>query len=425
MPADTDPEKLARARPVRRDDADDRSPRQPRGNGGWVVWLAAGASVLCLLVAGAAVYTAVTATRQALAAKQQAADAEQRAAVAQPARVVVAPVPKPAASPIKAKPPATPPIPNTEPPDDEPTPPPADRPGRLDAEPAPPADQSGRGKSPVTPPPKPKTPADRSPAEKPPANGFAKPPQADGATKAAVDEAARQLRKGPTPQRRMEGAHKLREFGPGASTASAALCDALMDPSPSVAAAALQAIEQVRGDLYQPLTTLAVDGHGGNHVAAVKQLGLMGSEASCCAGLLLNRLRAELSRGPDYYTGELTAMQRALFEAIPQINPEDTGTVTYYKVIAAPAAQFDAAKWQALNALFTWAGADEGRRRQVLPLAVAAIRNSHCQGLGIQIVGEYGPLAKDAAPLLRQLKLAGDGKVRESAAKALDRVEGR
>ncbi len=242
-------------------------------------------------------------------------------------------------------------------------------------------------------------------------------------------ELARKLRKGPNPKTRMDAAHKLREFGPAAAVVSKELCDALADTSPAVVSAVIQAIEQVRPDLYQHLTNLAVDQNPENHLTAVKQLGLMGKEAECCVGLLLTRLRAELSLGPipsGYQgAGQLRLMQLTLFDTVRQINPDDAATLTYYKLLAAPAAHFDPAKWQALNFLYLWAGAEEDRRKQVLPLAMAALRNPYCQALSIQILSDYGPLAKNAAPALRQLKLSGSAAVREAASRALDKVEGR
>ncbi len=244
-----------------------------------------------------------------------------------------------------------------------------------------------------------------------------------------LGELARKLRKAPDPRTRLDAANKLRELGPLAESVAKDLCDALADTSPGVVAAVIQAIEQVRPDLYQPLTRLAVDHDPDKHLRAAKELGLMGKQAEWCVGILLTRLRAELSRGPipsgERGAGQLRPMQVVLFEAVRGINPDDPATIAYYKALAAPTAQFDPAKYQSLDFLHKWAGSDEPKRRQVLPLALAALRNAHCLGLAVHIVGDYGTLAKDAAPNLRRLKLSGSEETRKSAAVALDKVEGR
>jgi hypothetical protein len=201
-----------------------------------------------------------------------------------------------------------------------------------------------------------------------------------------------------------------------------ALCDAVMDLSPRVATAALQAVEKVRPELYKPLTTLIVDRDAKNRLTAVKELGLMGEKATPTTNVLLTALRRELALGPDR-RGQLTLMQQELFTAVRQIKPDDSNSVSIYKAIASPSNRFSTARSQALEFLFRWAGNDEMRRKEMLPLIKAGVVNATCQIQCINYLGEYGSLAKECVPQLKQLKLSSDSAVRDAAMASLDKIE--
>jgi hypothetical protein len=96
-----------------------------------------------------------------------------------------------------------------------------------------------------------------------------------------------------------------------------------------------------------------------------------------------------------------------------------------YKSLASPTNKFSAAKSQALEFLHQWAGDDEKRRNEVLPLVKGGLSDISCQHACIKYLGEYGPLAKECLPQLKQLKLSSDAAVRDAATASVDKIEGR
>lgn len=224
------------------------------------------------------------------------------------------------------------------------------------------------------------------------------------------------------PRNRVKAADALGGQGEAAADAAGPLCDALLDSSPKVATAAIHAIEKVRPDLYKPLTALMVDNDPRNRLAGAKELGLMGDKAAPAINVVLACLRKELAKGPDPY-GRLTAMQTELFNAVRQMRPDDADTVKMYKSIAAVSNRYTAARGEALAFLFTWAGDDEARRKEVLPLVRAGLSDGTLQIQCIRYLGDYGPLAKICVPQLKQLKLSSVAAVREAATSSLDKIE--
>ena len=231
---------------------------------------------------------------------------------------------------------------------------------------------------------------------------------------------AKQL-KSPDVKGRLKAIDGIAAKGEGAASVAGPLCDAVLDSSPKVATAAIQAVEKVRPDLYKPLTALMLDGIQENRLRGVKELGLMGEKAAPTANVLLTVLRQELAKGP---LGDgLSPMQGELFGAIRQIKPDDETTIKIYKAIAAPTNQHSTARAQALEFLHAWAGVVERRRRDILPLVMSGLSDSRCQLPCIRYLGEYGPLAKAAIASLKQLKLSSDAAVRNAATASLDKIE--
>ena len=74
--------------------------------------------------------------------------------------------------------------------------------------------------------------------------------------------------KSPDPRMRIKAANGLGAMGPRASAAATALCQAAMDPNPSVREAALQAMERVRGDIYLLVSALILDANSDHRASA-------------------------------------------------------------------------------------------------------------------------------------------------------------
>jgi hypothetical protein len=236
--------------------------------------------------------------------------------------------------------------------------------------------------------------------------------------------------KDPKAKVRLESVEEIGKMGEGAAEAAKPLCDALLDRSPQVAEAALKALEEVRPDLYKPLSTMLLDIDGTKHEKAIAELGLMDKDATPVLNLLHIRLRRELADG-FLPSGGFTSIQKDLFHAIRRIDPDDGLTISHYKAIAAPGTQNVFARQASLVALRVWAGDDEKRRKELIPLAIAGLASDDSvflvtgslQSYCIEMLADYGPLAKSALPALKKLKLNSLAEVREAATKAVDKIE--
>jgi hypothetical protein len=224
------------------------------------------------------------------------------------------------------------------------------------------------------------------------------------------------------PRTRLKAIEFLASKGEAAAPAAGALCDTILDSSPKVGAAALAAVEKVRPDLYKPLTALVVDKEVKHRLEGAKELGLIGEKALPAVNVLTATLRRELAQGPGD-GGRLTDIQQELFNSIRQIKPDDTATVAIYKAIAGPTNKHAAARGEAFEFLHQWAGADDKRRKEVLPLVKSGVENDMCRVQCIRYLGEYGPLAKECLPRLKQLKLSSDATVRDAATASVDKIE--
>ncbi len=223
---------------------------------------------------------------------------------------------------------------------------------------------------------------------------------------------------------RMKAAQDLGEKGEEAVSAAKPLCDALMDPSPRVATASLQALEKVSPDLYGPLSTMMLDKSTQKHLNAIKELGFLGEKASPAINVLLASLRKQLAaRSSKRNYGGLTALEIELFAAIRQINPDDTETLKYYKLLAGSGNSASHARLEAILFLTKWAGDDQKKRKEILPFIRSGLDNNVCQLTCIDLAGSYGALAKDFLPLLKELKLSSNEAVRSAASRAYDRIE--
>jgi HEAT repeat protein len=221
---------------------------------------------------------------------------------------------------------------------------------------------------------------------------------------------------------RLKAVKSLAEKGEDAAPVAGPLCDALMDRSPQVAVAALEALEKVRPDLYKHVSTLVLDKDPKKQLKAIRELGLMGEKANPVFNLLLARLRTVLATRFNFNVG-LSDVERAYFTAIRQIKPDDVETIKLFKVMAGVTNRDSYARLEAIRFLNDWAGDDAARRKELLPLLKAGLDDPVCQEECIKISGSYGSLAKDFAPLLRKLKLSSVETIRNAASEALDKID--
>lgn len=228
---------------------------------------------------------------------------------------------------------------------------------------------------------------------------------------------------------RIKSAEGLGKKGEDAALAAKDLCNALLDPSPQVVRASLEAIEKVRPDLFKPLVTLLVDQVGANRDRAVNELGRMGEKASPVIGLFLAIVKKEASVAP--VPPVLARMKGSsglsghIFSALPRISPDDPDTIKLMKQLAGPADARIEFRQSATNYLHKWSGEDAARRKEVVPFLKAGLESGDFgfQTTCINMAASYGAGATDCLPALNKLKLSPSARMREMASTAIDKIE--
>ena len=84
----------------------------------------------------------------------------------------------------------------------------------------------------------------------------------------------------------------------------------------------------------------------------------------------------------------------------------------------------DTVKILALKYLVEWAGTDQLKRKELIPLLKVGLGRSGGELLmkSIEISGSYGELAADLLPLLKEHKLSSNAEIREAASKAVEKI---
>ena len=121
--------------------------------------------------------------------------------------------------------------------------------------------------------------------------------------------------------------------GQKAKGASRALCEAATNPGKDVSRSALQALEKVNPDLYEPVFTLVVDGQAANHRKAIASLRKQKEKAKPTMPVLLHNAKKCLTdfeeamrtgRGSiGWQTNTLQLVTIDLLRSLPEIAPED------------------------------------------------------------------------------------------------------
>lgn len=301
----------------------------------------------------------------------------------------------------------------------------------------------------------PKRPVPAPPAEDAPPDR--RPPEPKRGGRARAEEEPPPAKKGPSREvqgliddlrvkdarTKVAALNELRSKGEEAEPAAEAIINCLLDPSEKVVLAAVETIEKVRPDLYKSLSNLVLDESPYERERAAVQLGALGGKAAPAKTLLVTLLRTAMANldGPDprdFFParGKLSDIRVVtLVQAIRKIDPDDPEPIKALKELAKDLGDETAyrrsvragiAPDNALLSLHKWAGDDEGRRKELLPLLKAALDRESLDALllALKICADYGELAKGMSETIRKLKLHKEEQVRDAAKKALDRIKG-
>jgi len=263
-------------------------------------------------------------------------------------------------------------------------------------------------------------------------------PKGKGDTESAINKLAKDLRN-PNPNVRLKAVQKLGQLeGADKDRVSLLLCDAILDPVPTISKTAMQFLENVYPELYKYIVVIVRDNNITNKIQAIKELSKMGTKARPATRLMHKVISSNI---PDYCDSPHLRRTEfilisASFDALRQMEAYDLETLNLMKnIIFTDEIQYkrekvyirDEVKILALEYLVEWAGTDQLKRKELIPLLKVGLGRSGKALLmkSIEISGSYGELAAGLLPLLKEHKLSSDAEIREAASKAVEKIEKR
>ena len=208
------------------------------------------------------------------------------------------------------------------------------------------------------------------------------------------------------------------------------LCDAILDPVPTISKTALQLLENVYPELYKYIVVIVRDNNITNKIQAIKELSKMGTKARPATRLMHKVISSNITSANERIKFTLIS---ASFDALRQMEAYDLETLNFMKNIILTVEIpyrgrkvyiYDTVKILALEYLVEWAGTDQLKRKELIPLLKVGLRRTEGELLmkSIEISGSYGELAADLLPLLKGHKLSSDARIREAASKAVEKI---
>jgi hypothetical protein len=279
-----------------------------------------------------------------------------------------------------------------------------------------------------------------------------------------------------TDEEKIKAAEQLAALGDKSTAVARALCRAAISSNKEVSRSALQALEKVAPDLYEPVFTLVVDGQAASHRKAIAALREQGPKAKAAIPVLLFQLQKHREDITDSVEGRRTAFgsggfrlppgsslrmgwaSNTLFEvitdqmtALPQIAPEDpevlqavirTTRVSFTRQLFLPTGGSTTTPFRGIGVglLGELAAKRPEHRKQIIPELVTILEET-VQGLNAgdlrklaevgvvsQSLMKCGPDAKDTLtkkviPQLKELEFHKDAAVRAAAKGLRKRIE--
>ena len=258
-------------------------------------------------------------------------------------------------------------------------------------------------------------------------------PKGKGDTESAIDKLAKDLRN-PNRNVRLKAVQKLGQLeGADKDRVSMLLCDAILDPEPTISKTALQLLENVYPELYKYIVVIVLDDDIRNKEQAIRGLSKMGTKARPATRLLHKVIISRIIKLRGLFCDDF---EEACFDALREMEAYDLETLNLMKnIIFTVQIPYrgekvyirDEVKILALEYLVEWAGTDQLKRKELIPLLKVGLgrREGELLMKSIEISGSYGELAADLLPLLKGHKLSSDARIREAASKAVEKIEKR
>jgi len=237
---------------------------------------------------------------------------------------------------------------------------------------------------------------------------------------------------------RIKATHAIGKLGKSAAPAAETLCMSICESNEEIRNSALEALEQVRPDLYTHLFIVVIDAKKENVAKAIEKLGEMGANAKPALVALLLRIdRYGYEPGTNLFGYPLEINSKGetfatTFDAIKRISGADSPEVlAFFSERASPSPINEFAlhntprleRVKAVKYLLSWAGKNVSRRKEVTPYLLAVFEDALFPEFWIDQVADYGALCKNAIPGLKKLKFNPDEKIRNAAAAAITKIE--
>jgi HEAT repeat protein len=250
---------------------------------------------------------------------------------------------------------------------------------------------------------------------------------------------------------RVKAAEGLGKLGDKASGAARYLCEACADGTKEVRDAALEALEKVAPKLYKPVVALVVDNKVGNHVGASRELAKLGDDGKPAVPLLYEHVRFAIKSAsvkdnpPASFPLTLTWQDGSTyfdthFETLSKLAPDENtvkviGSAANLELAARNPNSVGIMHRAAIQALKKLAESQEACRKPMVPVLIKALDSPAIPAVekkqpfamhniaAIEALGACGPVAKDAIPALKKLKLDESEKVRKAATDALEKID--
>jgi HEAT repeat protein len=207
---------------------------------------------------------------------------------------------------------------------------------------------------------------------------------------------------------------ELATLGERARPASAAIVEAMLDPSASVRENAASCLEKVDPTIHKHVFTILYDEKRANQAKAIEELSGLGARAKGTVSVL------------KWYYGKKVGHSYFALSALTKIVPDDAAVVSEVLRLVSlpPRPEVDGtdgnryAREHGLNLL----DAVEASAAKKVAALVAALGDPFFRVQVINRLAKFGADAKPALPALKKLKLDSDVKVRDAASKAIEAI---
>jgi hypothetical protein len=223
---------------------------------------------------------------------------------------------------------------------------------------------------------------------------------------------------------RLAALAKLGEAGPAAAPALGTVVEfGVLDPNPAVREAATAALERIDNIVHREVVTILYDANWGNRLNALKRLVESRADTGVKLPLAKHVYRELAARDGDI--GTYSSPLPQLLDTLIQLAPDDRMVIEAVVRLAGdtrldkPLAPAPYRAWgiERLNRV-------SANTTTKVTLFTAALGDPRCRHMAIKSLGEIGPPARSALPLLNRLKFDGDAKTREAAAAAVSAIQG-